>query len=509
METASNNKLIAKNTVFLYIRMFFALIVTLYTSRVVLQTLGVVDFGVYNTVAGFVTMFSFLNYTLSASMQRFYNFEGARFGREGYKSVYSVGLIIHFLVVIAMLLLLETIGLWYVNNVMVVPVERLASANILFQTSVISLSLLVMSIPYTGAIIAIERMDFYAIASIVETILKLVCVLILPHLKYDKLVVYGILLLFVSIISFLMYYAYAKKEILNFSVEFKYNKSLIRQLLSFSSWNVVGTFAFMLKGQALNMLLNFFFGPVINAARGIAFQVGNAISSFSSNITVAFRPQIVTSYSQENYLRVSFLFYIQSKICFALMAILIIPLILNIHYVLELWLGDDIPEYSYIFTVLVLLDSLICSLNAPCTQVVSATGKIKGYQIASSCVNLLLLPTCWLFLYKGLNPTSTFIITVIFSILNQYVCVWQMLKVFQMETLEYLKKVIIPCLLFVLLYILPGYVLSLIVGDALISLLVITGVCVIWGLVLIYYVLLDTSEQTQIKQLIRRNIVEF
>ena len=204
MEIQSNNKRIAKNTFFLYIRMFFTLIVSLYTSRVVLQNLGIIDYGVYSTVAGFVSMFAFLNSTLSASMQRFYNFEGAKHGDDGYRKVYSAGILIHFIVMLIMLILLETFGLWYMNNVMVLPADRLFSAKVVFQTSVISLCLLLMSIPYSGSIIAAERMDFYAVVSIVETVLKLLCVIILPYLPYDKLIFYGILMLLVSVVNFIL-----------------------------------------------------------------------------------------------------------------------------------------------------------------------------------------------------------------------------------------------------------------------------------------------------------------
>lgn len=506
MEIQSNNKRIAKNTFFLYIRMFFTLIVSLYTSRVVLQNLGIIDYGVYSTVAGFVSMFAFLNSTLSASMQRFYNFEGAKHGDDGYRKVYSAGILIHFIVMLIMLILLETFGLWYMNNVMVLPADRLFSAKVVFQTSVISLCLLLMSIPYSGSIIAAERMDFYAVVSIVETVLKLLCVIILPYLPYDKLIFYGILMLLVSVLNFILYYLYAKKYILKFKVLFKYEMSFLRQLLAFSSWNVIGTFIFALKGQAINLLLNFFFGPIVNAARGIAFQVGNAISAFSANVSLAFRPQMVSAYSQNDPHRVLFLFSIQSKICFALLAILITPVILNIDYILIVWLGNNIPDYTSIFVCLVLLDSLICSLNTPCTQVVSATGKIKGYQIASSLVNILLLPTCWLFLKSGFEPVSVFVITAVFSVLNQVVCVWQMVKVFEINIYRYLLSVVVPCIIFILLCPLPGYIFYEFTEESFIRLCLTAFVSVIWGVVLAYYLLMNKREREQILCRIRKSV---
>ena len=503
MEVIANNKRIAKNTMFLYIRMFVSLIVTLYTTRVVLQTLGVVDYGVYNTVAGFVTLFAFLNSTLAASMQRFYNFEAAREGLEGYKRVYSAGIIIHLFVMLIIIVLLEGIGVWYVNNVMVLPADRLTSANIVFQTSVISLCLLLISIPYSGAIMAAERMDFYAIVSIAETVLKLICVLVIPYFPYDKLSVYGVLLLLVSFISFLLYAIYAKKNILKFKFEPTFDRGLLKQMLSFSSWNVVGTFSFMLKGQALNMLLNFFFGPIINAARGIAFQVGNAITSFSTNITLAFKPQMVSSYAQGDLERVKYLFYVQSKICFALIAILITPVILNIDYILKLWLGSDIPQYTSVFSILVLLDVLVCSFNSPCTQLVFATGNIKNYQLASSSVNLLLLPVSWIALYLGFNATSIFVLTIVFSLLNQVVCIWQTVKVFDLDISTYLFRVIMPCCLFILLCVIPCCICSIMLEQSFFRLIVVVCLSVLWGSILAYTCLIDKKDRYKIKQLLK------
>ena len=461
------------------------------------------DYGVYNTIAGFVTMFAFLNSTLSASVQRFYNYEGVKNNEEGYRNVYSVAIIVHFVVILAILLILETIGVWYVNNMMVIPGDRLPSANVIFQTSIVSLCLLVLSIPYSGAVLAAEKMDFYAIVSILDTFLKLLCVLSLPYLPYDKLSTYGMLLMVISVINFLIYFVYAKKHILKFRLHLRYDKILLKQMLSFSTWNVVGTFAFMLKGQALNLLLNLFFGPLINAARGIAFQIGNAISAFSNNITVAFKPQMVISYSLDDNDRVNFLFSVQSKICFALIAILIIPVIFNINYILHIWLGSDIPKYSACFSIFVLIDALASSLNAPCTQVVSATGNIKGYQIASSCVNLFLLPACWFFLYLGFSPISTFIITILFTFINQVVCVWQMSKVFDINVLKYLTSIILPCLIFIFICAIIGFVLYLVIENSLARLCIITSVNLLIGVLLTYFVLLDKFEQKQIINLIK------
>lgn len=245
---------------------------------------------------------------------------------------------------------------------------------------------------------------------------------------------------------------------------------------------------------------------VINAARGVAYQISNAINSFSSNISIAYKPQIVKSYSQSDKNRVTFLFVSQSKICFALVAILISPVIIDIEYLLKIWLGENVPDYTAIFAILVLIDSLICTLNSPCTQVVFATGDIKRYQIASSCVNLLLLPICWLFLYLGFNATSTFIITILFSILNQVVCVIQMTKVFNLKVKRYIIQVICPCLFFIVLSPLPGCVICLFMIESLWRLIVISFISVTWGVVLIYVLLLNKSEKSKVDSIVKQKI---
>ena len=260
----------------------------------------------------------------------------------------------------------------------------------------------------------------------------------------------------------------------------------------------------MLKGQALNLLLNVFFGPVINAARGVAYQISNAINSFSSNISVAYKPQIVKCYSQRDENRVRFLFISQSKICFALITILITLVVVDIDFLLKFWLGESIPEYTAIFAILVLIDSLICTLNAPCTQVVFATGNIKKYQIVSSCVNLLLFPVCWLFLYLGFEATATFVVTIIFSILNQITCVYQMTKVFAIDIRYYLTRVICPCLFFAALSPIPGYIIHSFMPESFVRFMVVSGVTVLGGMILTYVLLLSEDERKKIISIIKR-----
>lgn len=495
-DNSKNNKRIAKNTAFLYVRMAVVLVVSLYTSRVVLTTLGVADYGVYNVVAGFVSMFGFLNVTLSSSMQRYYNYEGTKRGEIGYNEVYVTGLIIHIVLCVIIFLILESLGIWYVNNVMVLPDGKLQAANIIFQLSIMSMMLVILEIPYTGAIMAYEKMDFYAIVSIADTVLKLLAVIALPYIPYDKLIVYGALVFSITIFDFVLYYVYAKRHFPFLHLEKSFSKPLFKSMMSFSGWNLLGTFAFLLKGQGLNMLLNFYFGTIINAARGVAYQINGAINGFSANLATAFRPQIVNAYANNDYRRTTQMMFIESKVCFALLALLMTPIILEIEYLLKIWLGNSVPEYTNIFAILVLIDSLICTLNTPCTQVAFAIGDLKKYQIITSIVNLCLLPASWVCLSLGMDSTSVFIATIVFSIINQVVCVALLNELFPFGIKNYMIKVILPCLiLFVSIPLLP-FVAHRILPEGFVRLLLVGLVDMLVGLVLAYWVILNKPERT-------------
>ncbi len=502
-DNQSNNKRIARNTIFLYIRMVFVLIVSLYTSRVILNTLGVEDYGVYNVVGGFVTLFGFLNATLSSSMQRFYNYEGAKEGVKGYQKVYIIGLYIHIILCALVFLILETFGSWYVNNVMVVDSDRLFAANILFQLATASMILVILEIPFTGAIMAYEKMDFYAFISIIDVVLKLIIVVFLPFLPFDKLISYGSLVFLITIVEFVFYYVYCKRKFESIKFKRIFDKQLFISLISFSGWNLLGTFAFLLKGQGLNMLLNFYFGTIINAARGIAYQVNGAINGFSANIATAFRPQIVSSYAEHNNERTKRMMFVESKICFSLMSLLMVPIAIEISYLLHFWLGDIVPEYTNIFAVLVLIDSLVCTLNTPCTQVAYAVGDLKKYQIITSVINLCLLPACWICLHRGMNAISVFVATIIFSVINQVVCLILLNKLFPFGLASYTRQIVAPCIILIVMLPIIPYSFHCILPEGIIRVLVVGIIDIVVGIVLTYYIVMNVSERNYAKSLMR------
>ena len=496
MSDVSSNTRIAKNTIFLYVRMLFILAVNLYTSRVILRTLGVMDYGVYNVVAGFVSMFSFLNTSMANGIQRFFNFKIGLKEEGGVSNVYVTSLTIQALLALVIFVILETFGIWYLNNVIDVPSDRIVAARYLFQFSLISLLIMLIQIPYASAIMAYEKMDYYAVVGIMDVLLKLGIVFLLPILGHDNLIVYGALLVVVSLVDFLLYFVYAKRKFRELRFKWNFHKDLFKSMLGFSGWNIFGTFAFMMKGQGLNMLLNFFFGPIVNAARGIAAQVMNALQGFSANIVVAFRPQLTQSYAAKEYNRVRSIFFSESKISYIFLLALVVPVVLEINYILDLWLGSDmVPEYTVPFTILVLANMLISAFHGPMTQVVHASGQMKKFQIVISVIICSIIPISWLFLKMGYDPNSAFIVSLVVTAINIVASLVIVRSILPFRYKDYLGKVILPCaILTVLVPVLPS-VIVFFLPSTLWRVLLVCCIDVICVVVFAYLFALEKTEK--------------
>lgn len=447
INNSNETKRIAKNTLFLYIRMFFVLVVSIYTTRVVLKTLGVEDFGIYNVVCGFVSMFAFFNTTMSNGIQRFYNFEAGRGTKVDVTKVYRTAVLIQASIAIIILLLLEVIGIWYINNKMVIPDSRLFAANWVFQFSTFSLIFLILQIPYSAAIIAHEHMDYYAVVSMVDVVLKLIIVLILPCYPDDKLVFWGILSLIVSGLNFFANLIYAKLKFSELKFKFVFYKEQFKSILSFTGWNLIEMFAWMTQGQGVNMVINLFFGPVINAARGIAMQVQNAVQGFCTNLVTAFRPQIIQSYAQEEYVRTKKMMYSLSKIMFLFFFLISMPLVVEMDFVLNLWLDYEVPEYTASFAILMIVSMYPRNFVAAFSQIIHASGIMKKYQLWSAAIIAGVLPFSYLILKMGYPPTSVYWINLVFCVMLFVVCLKLLQSIFPFGTGEYIKEVILPCAL--------------------------------------------------------------
>lgn len=503
---ASGNNKIARNTLYLYIRMAFSLVVSLYTSRVVINTLGVVDYGINNVVAGFVSMFAFLNSSLTSSIQRFYNYENGRNGHNGVLRVYEVSIVVQILLSIFICLLLETFGLWYLNNKLVIPPERLFSANVLYQTTVISMLLLILQVPYSALIMSYERMDYYALVGVLDTVLRLLIVFLLPYFPNDKLIVYGFLGLIISAFNFLMYYLYTRHNFPTIRFHLKIDFSLLKSVLSFSFWNTFGAFSIMIRNQGLNILINLFFGPVVNAARGVAYSIQSAMMGFIQNISTSTRPQLTESYAKGNVSRSLNLAFGISKINFILLYLMALPVIGEIHYLLHLWLGDSVPEHTETFAILVLVIALVDVLNTPISIIMLATGKVSRFNTISSVIGLLSLPLSYLLLSYGGNENTIFYVAIFISVMVQIASVKIMCQTVNTRAIDYIKKVIFPL---ICLIVLTGWIILIpqyIVDDGIIRLLLTILLTTVIIIITSYLVVLNSSERKYVIEFITRKL---
>lgn len=419
--TEHNNKRVAKNTLFLYFRMILIMLVTLYTSRVILAELGIKDYGVYNVVGGVVMMFSFLNNCMSTSTQRFMTFALGKGDFKRLKDVFSASLNIHIVIGLIIVLLAETIGLWFVNNKLVIPEDRMIAANWVYQFSILTFCVNIIQVPYNAVLIAHEKMNVYAYISIIEVILKLCIVYLLIIVSNDKLIVYGILVFCVQLLIRAIYQIYCKRNYEECKFRLFWERNLYKQMSEFAGWNLFGSVAWLLRDQGLNIVLNLFFGPAINAARGIASQVSSAVMGFISNFQVALNPQITKNYAKNNIEEMEKLSYLGVKFSFLLLFTMTLPLCINIDYILHLWLVN-VPNYSSIFIILIMIDSLVGNIfGVPFMTSLSATGNIRNYQIVVSCIILCILPIGYIALKFGADATSVFYISIIFTLISGFV----------------------------------------------------------------------------------------
>lgn len=404
----ADNARLAKNTMFLYFRMIFIMAVTLYTSRVVLRVLGVEDFGIFNVVAGVVAMFGFLNSSMSATTQRFISFSLGK-GDDNLNKVFSTCVLTHALIALGVLVLVESVGLWFLYNKMIIPEVRMDAAFWVFQFSALSTVVTVMSIPFNADIIAHEKMSAFAYISIVEVCLKLLIVFLLDVGNIDKLVLYGFLLLLVQCGIFLTYMGYCLRHFKESRFRFVYEKKLFSEVFSFAGWNLWGYLASILYTQGLNILLNVFFGPVVNAARGLANQVDGAIRLFASNFQMAINPQIVKTYAAKDLESMHKLVFRSSKFSFFLLLALSLPVMIEAPVILRLWLST-VPDWTASFLRLMLVVVIVDSVANPLMTSAAATGRIKLYQSVLGGIQLLIVPVAYVVLRMGGEPNSVFVV---------------------------------------------------------------------------------------------------
>lgn len=397
------NKRIAKNTMLLYVRMFLILVVGLYTSRVVLKTLGVNDYGIYNIVGGFVTMLAYINSVFVVASQRYLSYSIGKGDEEQLHRIFCTSVSIHAVLGIVILILAETVGLWFVNNCLNIDPLRMDAANWVYQCSILTLMINIIAIPYNANIVAHEHMNVFAKISIVDVLMKLVIVYALLVVAFDKLIAYAILMVVVTLLVSVIYIWYCRHNFRECHYEILLDRSQIKNMSSFAGWTAIGTLGFTFKDQLLNIILNIFFGTAVNAARGVAVQVSSMTNQFSTNFFMAVSPQIIKRYASGNLAGSRQLVYNSAKYAFFLMSIVTIPLLINLRYLLELWLGH-VPMFTYEFLLVILTGTLIASLASSSTTALQATGNIKIFQISVATLFLLEVPLAYLLLKLGYNP---------------------------------------------------------------------------------------------------------
>lgn len=499
-DNSANNKRIAKNTLMLYIRMLLIMGVNLYTSRIILQALGVDDFGLYNIVGGVVVLFTFVNNAMVASTQRFLNYELGRNNPEEAQKVFSASLSIHFAIAAIFLILAETVGLWFLNTYIQIPSGRETAANWVYQFTIVTSIINIIRTPYNASIIAHERMSFYAYISIIEVVLKLL-VVYLVYLFADRLISYAALIMIVTFAVFGGYYLFCRK---NFSIcqyKFEYNKHRYRSIASFSGWSLFGSTANMGAQQGLNILLNIFFGVAINAAMGIANQVCNAIYYFVSNFQTAFNPQIVKTFAAKRHDDFHNLIYNTSRYSFFLLFALALPISIYCPEILNLWL-TDVPEYATEFCVIMIISSLFDALSGPLWMSVYASGKIKSYQITIS----FLLSSTLIFAYfvatLGYNPIFVLWAKPLISVIIYLYRIQYCYKKLGLNIVKYSKSVLSKCLLTTLVSVILALLLSTFLEHTHIHLLIKVTISLFTIILCIFLLGLTLTE----KRLIYKNI---
>lgn len=442
-QTSENNKRIAKNTLLLYVRMFFMMGIALYTSRVVLNTLGVEDYGIYNVVGGLVSMFGLLNGSMSSATQRYITFELGKGDSKSLNKIFSLSLQIHALIAIVTVLLIESVGLWFLYNKMTIPLERMTAAFWVLQASALTFIFSIMSVPYNADIIAHERMSAFAYISIIEAVLKLAIVYMLLAVSFDKLIVYAILLAVVQLSIQLCYMVYCHRHFPESRYRHVKDWRLFKEMTSFAGWNMFGGLSSISFNQGLSMLLNVFFGPVVNAARAVATQVQGAIQMFITNFQMALNPQIVKTYAQEDFEAMHTLMFRSSRFSFFLMYLFSLPVLLEAPLILQIWL-KTVPDNTVIFLRLIICTTLIYTISNPILVANNATGRVRTYYIVCGCMMILILPISYIVLRMGFPAYSVFIVHFCIELLTQIARLVMVRERLRFSFNSYIIKVYIP-----------------------------------------------------------------
>lgn len=501
--TKATNVRIAKNSAFLFFRTLLIMGVTLYTSRIVLNVLGVIDYGIYNVVGGVVAMLTFLNSAMVQASQRYFNFAQGKGDIVYSNKVFSTSILIHLSIAFIVLILLETIGLWYVNNKIVLPDNRLYAANIIYQFSILIFISKILVVPYTASVIAHERMNVYAYVSIADSLLQLLIVYILVLINFDKLILYGLFLFVISIFNFSIYVCYSKKHFPECHFKRYHDLSLYKEMFAFAGWAFLGGFGYVARSQGVNLVINLFCGPAVNAARGVAYQVSSAIQTFVSSFLHAINPQITKRYANNDINSMMMLVRVGSKYSFLALLICCGPIIMKSNYVLSLWLGQ-VPEFAPEFLIMAVGMSLVTSMGGSLNTAMQATGNIKLFQIVVAIIMCCDIPLSMILLDYGIAP---YLVTGV-SILTAFLCLFAKLiilrKLVKYNLLNFVWNVVLKNILIAILSLYLLYTLSKHIPDSFIGLVIICLFSIIITITIICFIGLEKWEKLVVKKYITK-----
>jgi O-antigen/teichoic acid export membrane protein len=475
--------------------MLFTTGVSLYTSRVVLNTLGIEDFGIYNVVGGIVAMFAFLNAGMVQASQRFLSFEIGRKNLSQLKEVFATTLTIHFLLAIIFFVSAELLGLWFLNAKMNIDPLRMVAANWVYQCSILAFVVNIISVPYNATIIAHEHMKMFAYISIIEISLKLLIVYLIQTINYDKLIVYAILQFLITVIIRIVYGEYCRKKFIECKFGLRYDKKLFRTIFSFATWSFVGNIGFTFRDQGVNILINLFFGLAINAARGVAYQVSSQISALVSNFQMAIIPQITKRYAVNEIDSMLDIVFKGSKYSFILLYIIALPVIFKTPYILELWLGE-VPLYTTEFLRLVLIVALIDSTATPLGKAIDSTGRIKLFQTLIAIVMLADIPLSYILLRMSVEAYFVMYVAIFTSLTGLFARLYLLKRnIQQINIRKYFTSVLLKCFITLSITFLIIYIIRNVFADTLAGLLGIGFVSVFINLLVFFIIGMQVDER--------------
>lgn len=504
LDSSKNNKRIAKNTLLLYVRMLFLMVVSLFTSRVILNTLGVEDFGIYNVVGGIVAMFTIISGSLTSAISRFLTFELGKGDKEKLKTIFSTSVNIQLGLSAIVILIGEIVGIWFLNNQMNIPAERMMAANYILQCSLGIFVLNLLSVPYNASIIAHEKMGAYAYISILDIVLKLAVAYAIMLSPFDRLISYGVLLLAESIFIRLIYGLYSKRNFEECTYHLIYDKAVLRKMVSFAGWNFLGVTAGTLNTQGVNILMNVYFGVAVNAARGIAVQASAAISQFVQSFTTAVNPQITKSYAAGDMTYMHTLVCQSSKFSAYLFLLMAIPLSVETPEIFEIWLKNP-PEYAVLFFRLSLLGTLMDSvLSNSLMTAIFATGDIKKYQVYVTICGGTVFPLTWLAYLMGASPDSTYIIYFIIYCVVLYIRLHVIQQKVHLQIKEYARKVLVKFIPVAVLSYLVPISITYLMPASFVRILITALVSVVITCAIIYSIGLTIGERNMVMSKVKK-----